>query len=85
MTKEQELYNLIADSTELVTVKVIEEKLGKEYIGALGKLLASKKIEKRKQRQENVKRDVNLQYQTLPKQVKYYAISNIDIPDEDVK
>ena len=81
--KEIKLYDFINNSTELVTVALIEEKLGKEYIGALGKLLGAKKIEKRKKRQGNSKPNTNLQYQTLPKQVKYYVILDLPITEGD--
>lgn len=48
--KEQKLYEFIKNANKNVTVKVIEEELGKEYTGAIGKLISCGKIEKTKKK-----------------------------------
>ena len=65
--KEDTLHAFILTSKEKVTVKLIEEHLGKEYTGALGKLLSKELIESKKYR---------AQFNPLSptKMTKYYAI-----------
>jgi hypothetical protein len=48
--KENKLLELIKTSTEKVTVKLIEEKLGKQFVGGLGKLIGKELIEIKKDR-----------------------------------
>jgi len=68
--KEQELLDLITTSTEKVTVKLIEEKLGAKYVGALGRLIGRDLIESKKERIENA--DESSPY--LRRIIKYYTI-----------
>lgn len=69
--RESELYELIKNSTELVTIEVIKSKLSEKHIGALGKLSSENMIEKKKQRSDQAE-----SFGTLyaKKMVKYYAI-----------
>jgi len=52
--KEIKIYKFIKDNTGFVTVKLVEEQLGSEYLGAIGKLIREGIIEKTKKRLENV-------------------------------
>ena len=47
---EKALYNFIRDSKELVTVDSIIKNLGKQYVGAIGRLIQYKKIERVKEK-----------------------------------
>ena len=51
--KEVALYNFILKSEDFVTSKLIEEMLGTEYLGAIGKLTRKGFIEKTKKRLTN--------------------------------
>lgn len=58
--KEQELYYYIGTRDDNVTVKLIETELGKDYVGALGRLLHLGKIKSEKRNLEvNTGRDLN--------------------------
>ncbi len=73
--KEIKLLELIKASTvEKVTIKLIENIIGKEYIGALGKLLGKELIESKKYRE---------QFNPLcpTKMTKYYAVKKKEIND----
>ena len=59
--KEQTLLDFI--KTEDATIKIIELQLGKEYVGALGKLIGKDLIEGKKKKVEG-----------QAKQVKYYTV-----------
>jgi len=48
--KEQNLLNFIKTSKEKVTAKLIELQLGKDYLGAMGRLIGLKLIEIKKDR-----------------------------------
>ena len=65
--KELKLLELITTLEQKVTVKVIEETLGKEYVGALGKLINSKLVEAKKDRASS-------DSYTGKKMIKYYVI-----------
>ncbi len=65
--KEEKLLELITTLEQKVTVKVIEETLGKEYVGALGKLINSKLVEAKKDRASS-------DSYTGKKMIKYYVI-----------
>lgn len=64
--KEQKLYDFIQMS-ERPTVKLIEEQLGKEYVGALGKLISQNLIESKKDRASS-------DSYAGKKMIKYYVI-----------
>ncbi len=65
--KELKLVLFIQSSKERVTIKIIEEKLGKEYTGAIGRLIGNGLVESLKHRE---------QYNPLcpTRMTKYYAI-----------
>ena len=70
--KEQKLYNVIKNTEFDVTIKIIEEQLGKEYIGALGKLLHLGLIRSEKRK---IKVPINeLANQYLQKWIKCYFV-----------
>ena len=46
--KEKALLNLIKTSSERVTIEVIKKVLGKEYVGALGRLTNNNLVEMKK-------------------------------------
>ena len=66
--KELKLVKFINTSEQRVTVKVIEETLGKEYVGALGKLINGKLVEAKKDRQVDDRNKYGI------KLVKYYVV-----------
>ncbi|KKN82772.1 hypothetical protein LCGC14_0305960 [marine sediment metagenome] len=64
---EAELLDFIKASEDKVTIKLIEEKLGKSFTGALGKLLGKELIESKKYRED-------FSPLSPTKMIKYYAI-----------
>lgn len=69
--KELRLLELIKTSEEKVTVKFIEITLGKEYIGALGRLIGNKLVEGRKDRQVDERNKYGARL------IKYYVVKEI--------
>lgn len=77
--KETKLLDFIKTSIERITVKTIEEKLGKEYTGALGKLISKDLIEKKKDR-------TNADSYAGKKLIKYYVVKKIQsIPFDGIE
>lgn len=74
--KETKLLDFIKESKEKVTIAIIEEKLGKSYTGALGKLLNGDLIEGRKDKSLTIPSGL---YST--KLVKYYVIKEVKIDE----
>ena len=68
--KEQKLLDFIATSEEKVTNELIKDKLGPNYLGALGKLLKEELIAKKK-----VLEEITTKYGIRTKKViEYYEI-----------
>ena len=71
--KEQKLLDFIKTSEEDVTIGLIETQLGKEYVGALGKLIGQGIVESDKKKKETG--IFNTTYNTYStKWIKYYKI-----------
>ena len=66
--KEQTLLDFI--KTEDATIKIIEVRLGKEYVGALGKLIGKELIEGKKKKVEGQAKMVKYYTVKLPEEVK---------------
>ena len=76
--RELALYNFVKDSKEEVTVRLIEKKLGKSYIGAIGILLSKKLIVKDKKKKEVINTSgIGNPYST--KYIKFYKINSENI------
>jgi len=71
---EQKLYDFIKISKEDVTIKIIEEKLGKKYVGCLGKLLGKKMIKKDKKKKETIVNKSGFGNPYSVKYIKFYSI-----------
>jgi len=68
--KEQKLLDFIATSEEKVTNELIKDKLGPNYLGALGKLLKEELIAKKK-----VLEEIMTKYGTKTRKViEYYEV-----------
>lgn len=80
LDKADKLYDFIKNSKEFVTVDFIADKLGKNYLGALGKLLASKRIEKVKEKPVESYTDGR-----FAKHIRGYRVLGLDITEEDLK
>jgi len=71
--KEQKLLDFIKTSEEDVTIGLIETQLGKEYVGALGKLINKEIVESDKKKKETgIFNSTYNNYST--KWIKYYKI-----------
>lgn len=73
--KEQKLYDFIKKNVKDATIDAITKELGKEYIGAIGKLISKKLIKKDKKRGNapivNTSTYVNLH---STKYIKFYSV-----------
>ncbi len=74
---EQKLLDFIAASKERVTVDVIKGKLGNQYVGAIGRLVSTGKVESKK---EFVDSDANPAFGK--RKMKFYVIKREE-PNDD--